>query len=163
MADPPRTGPGAASVEREPTERPGSPARWRFVVLGALCVGAIAWLVFGALRDNIVYLRPVSEAVSTRVDQGESRFRMGGAVVPCTISETANGVRFEITEGGATAVVRHRGDPPDLFEDGAPVVVEGRWRGETFESQRLLIRHGEEYTPESVETDDAACEPGTGA
>jgi cytochrome c-type biogenesis protein CcmE len=160
MADAPTTGPGTDSSD---TERAAPRVRWRFVVLGALCVGAIAWLVFGALRDNIVYLRPVSEAVDARVDQGDSRFRMGGAVVPCTIEETADGVRFEITEGGAVATVRHRGDPPDLFEDGAPVVVEGRWRGDTFDSQRLLIRHGEEYTPESVETDDAACEPGTNA
>lgn len=139
---------------------PGTGVRWRFVVLGALCVAAIAWLVFGALRDNIVYLQPVSEAVRERTEQGTNRFRMGGAVVPCTIAETADGVRFEITEGDEIAVVRHRGDPPDLFEDGAPVVVEGRWQGETFASERLLIRHGEEYSPESVAVDRDACPPG---
>ncbi|HEX5615009.1 MAG TPA: cytochrome c maturation protein CcmE [Acidimicrobiia bacterium] len=159
MAD--TTPAGTATDDPLPAATSRSPVRWRFVVLGALCVGAIAWLVFGALRDNIVYLRPVSEAVETRADTGDRRFRMGGAVVPCTIEETADGVRFEITEGGSVATVRHRGDPPDLFEDGAPVVVEGRWRGDTFESQRLLIRHGEEYTPETVETDDAACAPET--
>jgi cytochrome c-type biogenesis protein CcmE len=72
---------------------------------------------------------------------------MGGTVVPGTIAETGDGVRFDITEGGATVRVVHHGDPPDLFEDGAPVVVEGRWRGDEFDSERLLIRHGNEYTP----------------
>ena len=63
------------------------------------------------------------------------------------------GVSFQVTEGGKTATVFHRGDPGDLFKDGAPVVCEGRFvKGDAgvvprFESDRLMIKHGSEYRP----------------
>ena len=42
----------------------------------------------------------------------------------------------------------HSGDPPGLFKDGAPVVCEGRWsKGAAFDSDRILIKHGNEYKP----------------
>lgn len=128
-----------------PAARPR--VRARHVVAVLVAFGAVAWLLVAGLSDSLVYLRPVSEAVERRDDQGARTFRMGGTVVPGTIAETTDGVRFDITEGGATVRVVHHGDPPDLFEDGAPVVVEGKWRGDEFDSERLLIRHGNEYTP----------------
>lgn len=131
------------------TDPTGRRVRARYVVAAVVCALVVGWMVFGALRENLVYLEPVSEAVAKRPGQ-DRRFRMGGAVVPGSISTTPTGVRFEITEGGRTVVVVHRGDPPDLFESGAPVVVEGRWDGETFASDRLLIRHGSEYAPPTV-------------
>jgi cytochrome c-type biogenesis protein CcmE len=128
-----------------PSPRPR--VRARYVVAVLVAFGAVAWLLVAGLSDSLVYLRPVSEAVERRDDQGTRTFRMGGTVVPGTIAETADGVTFAVTEGGATVRVVHHGDPPDLFEDGAPVVVEGMWRGDEFDSERLLIRHGNEYTP----------------
>jgi cytochrome c-type biogenesis protein CcmE len=121
--------------------------RTRYVVAVVVCAAAVVWLLAGALRDNLVYLQPVSRAVEQRDGQGERTFRIGGTVVPGSIVETADGVRFRVTEGGATVTVAHHGDPPDLFEGGAPVVCEGRWAGEAFDSHRMLIRHGSEYTP----------------
>jgi cytochrome c-type biogenesis protein CcmE len=72
---------------------------------------------------------------------------MSGSVVPGTIEERDDAVRFVLTEGGETANVRFSGSPPDLFADCAPVVVEGRWDGATFVSDELLIKHGNEYEP----------------
>ena len=66
-------------------------------------------------------------------------------------------MRFRVTDGKATAAVVHRGDPPDLFEDGAPVVCEGSWgSGKAFDSDRILIRHGNEYDPPDVDSDTAS-------
>ncbi|HET7721591.1 MAG TPA: cytochrome c maturation protein CcmE, partial [Acidimicrobiales bacterium] len=62
------------------------------------------------------------------------------------------GVSFKVTEGGETVSVVHRGDPGDLFKDGAPVVCEGRFaKGGVFESDRLMIKHGAEYRPPPAE------------
>jgi len=126
--------------------------RTRALVAASLCGAAIVVVVVLAivLSDNVVYFRTVSEAVERHDAEGNDRFRMAGEVVPGTIAQTADGVTFDVTEGGAIASVRHVGDPPDLFEDGAPVVVEGRWaEGEEmlFTSDRILIKHGNEYTP----------------
>jgi cytochrome c-type biogenesis protein CcmE len=126
------------------------------------CVGAIvAIIVLGVvLSENVVYFRSVSEAVRDRADQGTDRFRLAGKVVPGSVIETNRGVRFEVTDGKETAVVVHRGDPPDLFKGDVPVVCEGGWsQGRAFASDRILIRHGNEYTPPKVdakETDAAA-------
>jgi len=119
-----------------------------------LCGAAIiAIIVLGVvLSENVVYFRTVSEAVDQRVSQGSDRFRLAGAVVAGTVYETRDGVGFEVTDGKATVSVVHRGDPPDLFKAGAPVVCEGRWgKGRTFDSDRIMIRHGNDYRPPKVD------------
>ena len=68
--------------------------------------------------------------------------RIGGAVVPGSIHETASGARFELVEGGQTVLVVHHGTQPTLFKDCAPVVADGHWNHDTFESDQILIKHG---------------------
>ena len=127
----------------------------RYVVAALACAGVVAWLLIGGLAANIVYLRPVSYAVAHREQQGTRTFRMAGQVEPGTITQTKGGVKFSITEGAATARVDLQGSPPDLFKDCAPVVVEGRWAGSTFLGDRLLIRHGNNYSPKAYKVPDA--------
>lgn len=129
----------------------GVSRRLRYLVAGGICAAAVFFLVVGGLSRNIVYFRTVSEAVAERPNEGDARLRMAGAVVPGSVERRPDGVDFKLTEGGVVASVFHRGDPPELFKDGAPVVCEGRWRGETFSSDRIMIKHGEEYRPPPVE------------
>ncbi|MCZ7524978.1 MAG: cytochrome c maturation protein CcmE [Acidimicrobiia bacterium] len=130
--------------------------RTRYLVAAAVCGAAIvAVVVLGVvLSENVVYFRTVSEAVDERAEGGAGgRFRLAGEVVPGTIEEIGDGVRFDVTDGAATATVVHHGDPPDLFDDGAPVVCEGRWGGDgAFDSDRIMIKHGSEYQPPEVTT-----------
>jgi cytochrome c-type biogenesis protein CcmE len=134
-----------------------SPTRRRRALIAVgCCIGAIvAIVVLGVvLSENVVYFRTVSEAVHSRSEQGDARFRIAGEVVRGSVSDTKEGIRFEVTDGKATAVVLHRGDPPALFkhEGGVPVVCEGHWgTGAAFDSDRILIRHGNDYTPPKVD------------
>jgi cytochrome c-type biogenesis protein CcmE len=125
----------------------------RYIVAGGLCAAAVVFLLVGGLSRNIVYFRTVSEAVTARekAPDDDGRLRMAGAVVTGSVVRTPDGVAFKVTEGGATASVFHRGDPPELFKDGAPVVCEGRWDGDQFASDRLMIKHGSEYRPPAVD------------
>jgi cytochrome c-type biogenesis protein CcmE len=41
--------------------------------------------------------------------------------------------------------VSHQGDPPELFKPGIPVVLEGRFQGATFASDRIMVKHSEDY------------------
>lgn len=143
--------------EKEPIPvyvvRPPTRKRLRYIVAGGLCAAAVIFLLVGGLSRNIVYFRTVSEAVQAHdkePDDGD-RLRMAGAVVTGSVVRTADGVAFRVTEGGATASVVHRGDPPELFKDGAPVVCEGRWQGNQFESDRIMIKHGADYRPPPVD------------
>jgi cytochrome c-type biogenesis protein CcmE len=129
----------------------------RYVVAAIACVGIAVWMLT-VLQKNVVYLRPVSDAVAHRAQQGSRAFRMGGTVVAGSIQKTADGARFVATEGGATAQVDYRGGPRDLFKDCAPVVVQGHWAGTVFEADRLLIRHGSAYN--SKKRVSAACQGG---
>ena len=145
VKSPPPSGPSEA-----PASAPLRPRRMRYVVAAAICLAAILYLVFVGLSSNIVYFRTVSEAVAERPHEGDARLRMAGEVVPGSVERRPDGVAFKMTEGGQVASVVHRGDPPELFRDGAPVVCEGRWQGSTFDSDRILIKHGSEYRPPDV-------------
>ena len=128
------------------------PKRRTWIAVG-LCAAAVVAIIGLAvqLSGNVVYYRTVTEAEALR--GSTARFRLAGAVVPGSIRETARGVRFEVTDGERTVAIAHRGDPPQLFKAGAPVLCEGRWgnaRGTVFDSDRILIKHGEEYTPPKV-------------
>jgi cytochrome c-type biogenesis protein CcmE len=130
--------------------------RRTWFAVGLCAVALIAIIVLGiVLSENVVYFRTVSEAVRQRESQGEDRFRLAGAVVKGTVEKTGDGVSFEVTDGKKTVEVDHRGDPPDLFKAGAPVVCEGKWAGTTFDSDRIMIRHGSEYTPPRVDAGKA--------
>jgi cytochrome c-type biogenesis protein CcmE len=133
----------------------GARRRRRALFAVGLCGVAVVAIVVLAvvLSENVVYFRTVSEAVKQRADQGDDRFRIAGEVVPGSIVETSHGVRFRVTDGKATATVVHTGDPPELFKPGAPVVCEGHWgSGAAFDSDRIMIRHGNEYRPPKVDS-----------
>ena len=125
--------------------------RRRTYVAVGMCVGAVIAIVvlIVVLSQNIQYFRTVSEAVANRRDT--SQFRMAGAVVNGSVVPTASGVDFRLTDGKATAQVIQHGNPPELFKDGAPVVCVGHWsHNGTFDSDQILIKHGNDYTPPVV-------------
>lgn len=145
---------------------PAKKKKRRTYVALALCGAAIVAIIglTIVLSNNVVYFRTVSEAVASRKSDGDKRFRIAGEVVPGTVQETKSGVRFEITDGKKTAEIVHVGDPPSLFKDGAPVVCEGRWGAATaFDSDRIMIRHGNDYEPPDVDSDKAAKKASKGA
>lgn len=123
-------------------------------VSGLLIAGALGFLVFRGLGDASVYFLTAGEAVEQRADLGERRFRIQGVVLAGSVSPDAEGVSFRIVDGPTQVEVRHQGDPPELFQPGIPVVLEGHWSGGRFASDRILVRHSEEYeadNPERVE------------
>jgi len=133
-----------------PRVRP-KPKRLRYLVAGGLCAAAVLFLVVGGLSRNIVYFRTVSEAVKNKPSEGAHRFRLMGAVVSGSTQRTTDGVVFSVTDGANRVQVVHHGDPPELFKDGIPVVCEGHWQGDSFDSDRIMIKHGADYHPPPVD------------
>ena len=147
-----------ASPPSAPAPRPVPKRRGRYIVAVGGCVIAVVAIIVLAveLSQNVEYFRTVTEAVQHRQDDGTSRFRLAGGVVKRSVVETRTGVNFDVTDGKHTVAVRHDGDTPALFKPGAPVVVEGHWASKAsnapFLSDRILIRHGADYTPPRVNT-----------
>ena len=104
------------------------------------------FLVFGNLNSNLVYYLTPTEAMDS-LDEFEDgrRFRLAGDVMPGTIRTLDNGTSFQATDGDTVVSVRHTNDPPQLFQEGIEVVVEGSWQGDVFVSDVMLVKHDEEY------------------
>lgn len=113
--------------------------------IAALLIGALA---FGDLGPNLVYYLTPTEAVEQRADFGtERRFRLAGMVADGSVNTRGEVTRFVVSDGSTTVRVAHTGQPPDLFQPGVPVVVEGAWNGPLFQSDTMLIQHDETYYP----------------
>lgn len=148
------------SAAPPPKPRPRRKGRY-LAAVGGCVVAVVAIIVLAVvLSENVVYFRTVTEAVQNRESQGTSRFRLAGGVVQDSIDTTRSGVTFRVTDGRNTVTVHHAGDTPALFKNGAPVVVEGHWASKAedapFDSDRILIKHGADYTPPKVDTKKAA-------
>ena len=114
--------------------------------LGLLAV-LIGFLVFN-IRDDLVYYRVPSEVTGGPTGTAADRFRLGGQVVPGSITVEGDGVAFSVTDGLATVAVIHEGAPQQLFREGIGVVVEGTWDGNVFSSDTMIIKHDEQYRTE---------------
>jgi cytochrome c-type biogenesis protein CcmE len=120
-------------------------SRRRLGIAGAVVLGALGFLVFQGLGNATLYFRTADEAVAQRSSLGDRRFRIEGDVVAGSVQQVGNDVSFTITSKGIEVPVRHRGDPPELFRPGIPVVLEGRFQGDVFSSDRMLVKHSETY------------------
>ena len=130
-----------------------------YVVLVLVLVG-LAVVVWKGLSSASLYFYNADEAVEQRLDLGDKRFRLQGTVVGDDYDTTADGVHFTVANNGVSVRVQHEGDPPNLFEIGIPVVLEGRWEGSgaacSFDSDRILVKHSEEYEAENDDRLDEA-------
>ncbi len=148
-----------------PRVRPakGGATRLRIAAVVVIVFAAIGFLVFKGLGDATVYFKTADEAVAEKDELGTRRFRVEGAVVTDSVRIVGVDVRFEIISAGEVVPVVHRGDPPELFKAGIPVVLEGHWQGDVYASDRILVKHTTEYREENPDrTDDyvGKAEPG---
>ena len=123
----------------------------------ALVAGALAFLLVKGLGDATTYYRTADEARA--VGEGE-RFRLEGIVVADSVERDVAGddIEFTVESKCVQVPVHHSGNEPELFKEGIPVVLEGEWGAgkRVYESDRIVIRHTEEYT--DTERDRAEAE-----
>ena len=125
--------------------------RTRLWIAGVVVLGALGFLVFQGLGNATLYFRTADEAVAQRAELGDRRFRIEGDVVDGSVRQTGDDVTFTLTKNAVEVPVRHKGDPPELFRPGIPVVLEGRFQGDHFSSDRIMVRHSETYVAENPE------------
>ncbi len=123
--------------------------RRRLWLAGIVVLAALGFLVFQGLGNATLYFRTADEAVAQRAELGDRRFRIEGDVVDGSVRQVGNDVSFTLTSKSVEVPVRHKGDPPELFRPGIPVVLEGRFQGDHFSSDRILVRHSETYVAEN--------------
>jgi len=124
---------------------------WKFIVPAAIAVVVIVVLMI-SLNSSLVYFNTPTELAET--DPGDSRLRLGGQVVPGSVTDSTTGVTFSVTDGREAVTVVYMGAPQQLFQEGIGVVVEGTWDGTKFHSDTMLVKHDENYS-----SDDGSYDP----
>lgn len=137
-------------------------SRLVYVVLVAVLVG-LGVVVYQGLTSASLYFYNANEAVEQRADLGDRRFRLQGTVIGDSIRPNATGVDFTIAYDSVLVDVRHEGDPPELFQPGIPVVLDGRWdrSGQFFASDTIRVKHSEQYQADNGDRLDDAERGGT--
>ncbi len=134
----------------------------RGLIIGVVLVSALAaagFLLIKQIDSASLYYYNADEAVAKRDDLGDQRFRIQGTVVERRPSPGEDGLAFTIAFAGTRVEVDHDGvEPSALFEEGMPVVCEGRWSpdGARFVSDRIEVKHSSEYKAENPDRLDPA-------
>lgn len=119
--------------------------RWLAMGVLVLLVGVVGFVIVQA-RGATLYFKNADEAVAEKAELGTSRFRLQGVVVgePLRLDHATN---FTVAYHGVSVDVVHTGSEPALFKEGLPIVAEGSWSddGDHFASDRLLVKHTEDY------------------
>ncbi len=112
----------------------------------------VGFLALGNLEKNLVYYLTPSDLLA-RPDAVNTTVRLGGMVQQGSLQWDADTLklRFNLGEGqdasAAHVPVVSTGAPPQMFREGIGCVVEGRFDGKVFHTDRLMVKHSNEYHP----------------
>lgn len=121
--------------------------RAKFVAGGAVIAVALAYMIYAGVTQSAVYFVTPSELRAAPVS-GKA-YRVGGMVEKGSLTWEPRTLElaFTLSDGKASVPVRHKGTPPDLFDEGRGAVVEGSWTPDGhFRATTILAKHSEEYT-----------------
>lgn len=122
---------------------------WAGLGLAAVA-GALALLITGGLRENVVFFLTPSELQARGTEIHGQAVRLGGQVKPGSVDWNAEetDLRFVLRDEGSEVVVHSRSAPPAMFRPGIGVVVEGTYGADgVFTSDRVMVKHSNEYSP----------------
>jgi cytochrome c-type biogenesis protein CcmE len=124
-----------------------SRGRVKFILGIGVIVITLTYLVYGGVRDTMVYYLTVGE-LKGRVPS-VYKVRVSGTVVPGSIKKGIDGsIEFRITDGKQAIDVQYRGIIPDIFRDNVEAVVEGLYTPENvFQAKVLLAKCPTKYDP----------------
>lgn len=122
----------------------------KFAIGGAVILVALGYLVYGGIRDTMVYFVTPQELQAKGRESVGKALRLGGMVERGSLQwdkETLV-MTFRVSDGGATIPVTYKGIAPDLFKEGSGAVVEGSYGADgTFRATTIMAKHSEEYAP----------------
>ncbi len=103
--------------------------RVKFLIAGLVVAGSFLYLaVSGFQSENFVYFLTVDEVAVKGTSLEGRGIRVQGKIVPQTMTRQPEEMRlaFRLQGEKTTLPVSFRGVPPDLLENGFPVIAEGK-------------------------------------
>ncbi len=134
--------------------------RMALVIVVSVCSAALGGLFFFA-KGNLVYYWTPTEMQSALEgndgDYSQAVIRLGAVVKADSLewNKQTQEINFVATDGTTDVTVQATGAPPAMFREGIGVVVEGRLENSgVFVSDRLMVKHSNEYRVPGEESED---------
>jgi cytochrome c-type biogenesis protein CcmE len=161
------------SMMESPSEQKKPKIQWKFIIAGALIIGAILFLILSSTKANAQYFLTVDELNEKGSSLIGKDVKVSGAIVGDTINFDANalhlsfeianipGSNAEIEAKGGLAQVLHdasvdpsarrlkivyEGPKPDLMRNEAQAIVTGKMESDgVFHATELLLKCPTKY------------------
>jgi cytochrome c-type biogenesis protein CcmE len=145
------------SIPMIETKRRGKSAnkQTKFIVGGLIVVLVIGYLIFTSIQGSTAPYLTVTELRSRGSSVYERNVRVTGIIQGQSIDWNAQDLilKFEITDEGGSLPVVYKGLRPDMFQDGAQAVVDGRYtEAGTFEAHNLMLKCPSKYEEAATAT-----------
>lgn len=131
-------------------------ARSKFIIGGAIIMLAVSYLIVSSIGGSTAYYLTVEEVRAE--GPSERTVRVAGDVIGETIEWNAKELmlRFNIADASGSLAVIYNGPRPDMLQDDAEAVVEGRYiEGGSFEASNLLLKCPSKYEGAATATAEA--------
>ena len=108
------------------------------------------------LTSAIDYYCNVDEVGVRSGCDGTRRIRIQGIVVKDSLTRSDGATTFGMEWNEKSVKVAYQGDPGGVFQECIPVVAHGRMVNGTFESDRIEVKHSNQYVEKNKSRFDAA-------
>ena len=139
----------SVSSSKRATEGLMAGGRLKFFIGGAIIFVVLAWLIVTNIGGASAQYLSVEELLA--LGPSDQMVRVSGLVLGETIDWDPQRLvlRFEIADEGGSIPVIYEGARPDMFRDGAQVVVEGKHSSnDVFQANALLLKCPSKYVEE---------------
>ena len=113
----------------------------KFLIAGFVIVSSFSFLAISGFKsENLIYFLTVDEVV--KQSPGSTSIRVQGKILEGSLKKKIESMQisFEILGEVNTLPVTYRGVPPDLLENGFPVIAEGKInRKGTLVANNLMV------------------------
>ena len=120
------------------------------ILVVALAIVGGGVVVTQFLTSAIDYYCNVDEVGVRSGCEGERRMRVQGVVEQSSIKQNAGSTSFTLDFNGKSLPVKYEGDPGGVFQECIPVVAHGRIVNGVFESNRIEVKHSNQYVEKNA-------------
>lgn len=126
------------------------------IMVLVVAVGLGGFMVTRFLASAIDYYCNVDEIGVRPGCDDDRRLRIQGSVVEGSVRADIAATTFDIMFNDVVLPVRYAGQPGGIFQECIPVIVHGRLSGQTFQGDRVEVRHSNEYAEDHGDRLDEA-------
>ncbi len=128
--------------------------KFKFIIGGVVIALAIVYLIYAGIQNNATYFLTVDELYAKGEVQYNRPVRVSGLVDGETIAFNNRDLILEFDVTSATGERMHvvfNGPQPDQMRHEAEAILEGKYDGEQFNAQSLLLKCPSRYEEGTIE------------